>query len=123
MRAGRPKPFRVGMKASTSHVNIKHTQNSKSDKNQHTSMSELGKGRIRNMNPYQSVRKAETGLDSDIVPWESRECTLAEIRRSVVEAGSHEDLSSGSSQHDMFYLNSIEDNFLSNNFIGYNFIV
>ena len=61
-------------------------------------MSELGEGRIRNMNPYQSVRKAETGLDSDIIPWESRECTLAEIRNSVIEAGSHEALASGSSQ-------------------------
>ena len=84
------------MKAST-HVNIKHTQNSKSDKNQHDIMSEPGKGRIRNMNHYQSLRKAETGLDSDIVPWESRECTLVEIKSSVIEAGSHEDLSSGSS--------------------------
>ena len=97
MRAGKPIPFRVGMKASTPHVNIKHTPNAKSDKNQHDIMSELGKGRI---SKYESVpvSKAETGLDSDIVPWESRECTLAEIRNSVIEAGSHEALASGSSQ-------------------------
>ena len=38
-----PIPFRVGMKASTLHVNIKHTPNAKSDKNQHDIMSEPGK--------------------------------------------------------------------------------
>ena len=53
-------------------------------------MSESGKmeeGRAKNMNPYQSPRKAETGLSSDIVPQELREFTPAEIRSSVVEAG------------------------------------
>jgi hypothetical protein len=51
-------------------------------------MLELGKieGRAKNMNPYQSPRKAETGLSSDTVPQELREFTPAEIRSSVVEA-------------------------------------
>jgi len=52
-------------------------------------MLELGKieGRAKDMNPYQSPRKAETGLSSDIVQQELREFTPAEIRSSVVEAG------------------------------------
>ena len=49
------------------------------------------------MNLYQSPRKAETGLDSDRLPQELREFTLAEIKSSVIEAGSHEALASGSS--------------------------
>ncbi len=52
-------------------------------------MSELGKmeeGRAKNMNLYQSPRKADTGLDSDRLP---QEFTPAEIRISVVEAGSY----------------------------------
>lgn len=52
-------------------------------------MSELGEmeeGRAKDMNLYQSPRKAETGLDSDKLPWEPREFTLVEIRSSVVEA-------------------------------------
>lgn len=63
-------------------------------------MSEPGKmeeGRAKDMNLYQSPRKAETGLDSDRLPQELREFTLAEIKSSVVEAGSHEALASGSS--------------------------
>ena len=55
-------------------------------------MSELGKieeGRAKNMNLYQSPCKAETGLGSDILPQELREFTPAEIRISVVEAGSY----------------------------------
>ena len=53
-------------------------------------MFELGKmeeGFAKNMNLYQSPRKAETGLGSDIVPQELREVTPAEIRSSVKEAG------------------------------------
>jgi len=50
-------------------------------------MSELGKGHNTNMNPYQMFCKAETGLDSDILPREPRECTPAEIKNSVYEAG------------------------------------
>ena len=50
-------------------------------------MSELGKGRITDMNMYHLLRKAEDGLCSDIVLREPQECTLAEIRNSVVEAG------------------------------------
>ena len=50
-------------------------------------MSELGKGRMNNMNMYHLLRKAEDGLCSDIVPQGLRECTPAEIRNSVVEAG------------------------------------
>jgi len=53
-------------------------------------MSELGRmeeGRAKNMNLYQSPRKAETGLGSDILPQELREFTPAEIRISVKEAG------------------------------------
>ena len=51
-------------------------------------MSDLGKmeeGRAKDMNLYWPPRKAETGLDSDRLPWEPRELTLAEIRSSVVE--------------------------------------
>lgn len=53
-------------------------------------MSEPGKmeeGRAKDMNLYQSPHKAETGLDSDRLPQELREFTLAEIKSSVVEAG------------------------------------
>ncbi|MBM2852998.1 MAG: hypothetical protein HW420_1545 [Candidatus Nitrosotenuis sp.] len=52
-------------------------------------MSELGKmenSRAKNMNSYQSPRKAETGLGSDRLPQELGEFTPAEIRSSVVEA-------------------------------------
>ncbi|WKT58358.1 hypothetical protein QVH35_02615 [Candidatus Nitrosotenuis chungbukensis] len=54
-----------------------------------TPMFELGKmeeGRAKNMNLYQSPRKAETGLGSDIVPQE-REFTPVEIKSSVKETG------------------------------------
>ena len=50
-------------------------------------MLELGKGRITNMNMYQSLRKAETGLCSNILLWEPQECTPVEIKNSVCEAG------------------------------------
>ena len=63
-------------------------------------MSELGKreeGRAKNMDSYQSPRKAATGLGSDRLPQELREFTPAsqdspsknwlEIRSSVDEAG------------------------------------
>ena len=53
-------------------------------------MSEPGKiekGRAKNMNLYQSPRKAETGLGSDILPQELREFTPAGIKSSVKEAG------------------------------------
>ncbi len=50
-------------------------------------MSELGKGCITDMNMYHLLRKAENGLCSDIVPQGLRECTPAEIKNSVVEAG------------------------------------
>jgi hypothetical protein len=63
-------------------------------------MLELGKmeeGRAKDVNSYQSPRKAETGLSSDRLPWEPREFTPAskdsppknglEIRSSVGEAG------------------------------------
>lgn len=64
-------------------------------------MSELGKmegGRVKDMNPYQSPRKAETGLGSDRLPqelWEFtpasqdglRESSGSEIKSSVDEAG------------------------------------
>ncbi|MBM2852563.1 MAG: hypothetical protein HW420_1110 [Candidatus Nitrosotenuis sp.] len=46
-------------------------------------MFELGKmeeGRAKNMNLYQSPRKAETGLGSDILPQELREFTPAGIK-------------------------------------------
>jgi len=52
-------------------------------------MLELGKmeeGRDRDMNPYPMSRKAETRLDSDILPQELRKVTPAEIKSSVVEA-------------------------------------
>jgi hypothetical protein len=39
------------------------------------------------MNPYQSPRKAETGLGSDRLPQELRELTPVEIIRSVKETG------------------------------------
>lgn len=68
-------------------------------------MSDPGKmeeGRAKDMNLYQSPRKAETGLDSDRLPQELREFTLAEIKNSVVEAGrSHESLASDSSQNEI----------------------
>jgi hypothetical protein len=51
-------------------------------------MSELGKGRIIDMNMYHLLHKAENGLCSDIVPQELRKCTPVEIRNSVCEAGS-----------------------------------
>ena len=60
-------------------------------------MLELGNGRINNMNIYHFIRKAENGLCLDILPQELGECTLAEIKNSVIEAGSHE-LESGSSR-------------------------
>ena len=60
-------------------------------------LSELGKGRDIDMNPYHLLHKAENGLDSDILPQGLRECTPVEIKNSVVETGSHEDLASGSS--------------------------
>ena len=53
----------------------------------HHDMSELGKGRITDMNMYHLLRKAENGLCSDIVLREPQECTPVEIRSSVVEAG------------------------------------
>ncbi|HEX9845488.1 MAG TPA: hypothetical protein VGA92_03375 [Candidatus Nitrosotenuis sp.] len=39
------------------------------------------------MNSYLLPCKAETGLSSDRLPQELRECTPVEIRSSVVEAG------------------------------------
>lgn len=72
-------------------------------------MSEPGKmeeGRAKDMNLYQSPRKAETGLDSDRLPWVPWEFTPAsqdglknglEIRCSVDEAGSHKALANGGS--------------------------
>ena len=72
-------------------------------------MSELGRmkeGRAKDMNSYQSPRKAETGSGSDRLPQELREFTSAskdgppkngpEIKSSDDEAGSHEALASGS---------------------------
>jgi hypothetical protein len=53
-------------------------------------MSELGKVEERHgidMNFYLLSCKAETGLGSDRLPQELRECTPVEIRSSVVEAG------------------------------------
>ncbi len=44
-------------------------------------------GRVKDMGSYQSPHKAETGLDSDRLPQELREFTPAEIKSSVVEAG------------------------------------
>ncbi len=56
----------------------------------------------KDMNLYQSPRKAETGLGSDRLPQGLREFTLAEIKSSVVEAGkSHEALASGNSQNEI----------------------
>ncbi len=63
-------------------------------------MSEPGKmeeGRDYDVNLYPMSCKAGTGLDSDRLPQELRECTLAEIKSSVVEARSHEALAGGSS--------------------------
>ena len=50
-------------------------------------LDKIEKGRAKNMNLYQSPRKTETGLGSDIVPQELREVTPAEIRSSVKEVG------------------------------------
>ncbi len=53
-------------------------------------MSELGRVEERHgidMNFYLLPCKAETGLSSDILPQELRECTPVEIRNLVVEAG------------------------------------
>jgi hypothetical protein len=53
-------------------------------------MSELGKVEECHgidMNFYLLPCKAETGLGSDILPQELRECTPVEIRSLVVEAG------------------------------------
>jgi hypothetical protein len=53
-------------------------------------MSELDKVEERlgiDMDLYHMPCKAESGLGSDILPVERRECTPAEIKSSVAEAG------------------------------------
>jgi len=76
-------------------------------------MLELGKGRITNMNMYQSLRKAETGLCSDILLWEPQEFTLVEIKNSVCEAGrSQLTLVVGCSLNKLFNLFMIEVKFV-----------
>jgi hypothetical protein len=55
-------------------------------------MFELGKMKVgcaKNMNLYQSPRKAETGLGSDRLPQELREFTPVEIICSVKETGKY----------------------------------
>jgi hypothetical protein len=56
----------------------------------HIPMSELGKveeRRSTDISLYHLLRKAKSGLGSDILPVERRECTPAEIKSSVAEAG------------------------------------
>ena len=53
-------------------------------------MSELGKVEERlgiDMSLYRMPCKADSGLGSDILPVERRECTPVEIKSSVAEAG------------------------------------
>ena len=91
-------PFRIGMKAiCRPKVSTGSTRMVLTDMQYDQPMSELGKGHNTDMSPYHLLHKAENGLGSDILPWESRECASVEIKHSVVEAGSHETLVSGSS--------------------------
>ena len=81
-----PTPFRVGIKMNFGKLPTNQTL--KYNTHVINIMLELGDGhRIIDMNMYHLLRKAEDGLCSDIVPQGLRECTPAEIRNSVVEAG------------------------------------
>lgn len=99
MRARKPEPFRVGMKAGCRpKVSTGSTRMVLADMQYDKPMSELGKGRNTDMDPYHLLRKAENGLGSDILPQGLLECTPVEIKNSVVETGSSEALASGSSR-------------------------